>query len=323
MARRRKSIRAALCSRIPASARLLAAVSGGKDSIVLLHGLWGVKRLLDLHVEVCHVDHGLREDSTDDALFVEEQCAKYFVRCHSLRLPKKPIGVNVEGWAREHRYLGLTRCMKDNDLDLIVTAHTANDVAETLLIRLLANKELSGIRERDRNRSLIRPLVEISREQIDEYAREHGLEWKEDSTNFDTSYVRNRVRHEVIPPLIELFGSSVVWSLAERGMALNADYEGLRELVRGYASQIGEVKLEDREWLQRFFVTVKELPDAIQWRVAQEVFCSLLGRGIAESKAKDLLQMVYEGRGRVQIAKSRYIELTPSGLVLALDSESK
>lgn len=320
MARRRKSVRSALCSRIPASSRLLVAVSGGKDSIVLLHSLLRVKRLLDLHIEVCHVDHGLRGDSGDHARFVEEQCLRLAVPCHVVKLAKKPAGVNEEGWAREYRYMELTRCMERNSLELIATAHTANDVAETLLIRLLANKELSGIRELDGARRLIRPLVEVSREQIDEFARKYELKWVEDSTNFDTSYVRNRVRHEVIPPLIELFGPSVVWSLAERGVALNADYEGLRQLVRSYASEIGEVALEDMGWVRKFVVTVKELPGVIQWRVAQEVFCSLLGRGIAESKAKDLLEMVCAGRGRVQITKGRCIELTPSGLLMVPDS---
>ena len=322
MARRRKSVRSALRSRIPASARLLVAVSGGKDSIVLLHGLLAVKRLLDLHLEVCHVDHGLRKDSGDHASFVEDQCLRLSVPCHSVKLPRKPAGVNEEGWAREHRYMALTRCMKDNSLELIATAHTANDVAETLLIRLLANKELSGIRELDCVRSLIRPLVEVSRQQIDEYACRYDLKWVDDSTNFDTSYVRNRVRHEVIPPLIELFGSSVVWSLAERGMALNADYDGLRELVRGYASEIGEVRLDDIAWTRKFVATVEELPGVIQWRVAQEVFCSLLGRGISESKARDLLQMVLKGRVRVQIEKGRCVELTASGLLVPPDPES-
>ena len=105
-------------------------------------------------------------------------------------------------------------------------------------------------------------------------------------------------------------------------MALNADYDGLRELVRGYASEIGEVRLDDIAWTRKFVATVEGLPGAIQWRVAQEVFCSLLGRGIAESKARDLLQMVLKGRGRVQIEKGRCVELTASGLLVPPDSES-
>lgn len=315
-------MRTALCGRVPPACRMLVAVSGGKDSIVLLHGLLNVQRLLGLHIEVCHVDHGLREDSAEHAHFVQGQCARLSVRCHSLTLSKKPAGVNEESWAREHRYIALARCMKENGLDLIATAHTANDVAETLLIRLLANKELSGIRELDRARCLIRPLVEISREQIDAYARRYDLPWVEDSTNYDTSYVRNRVRHEVIPPLVELFGKSVVWSLAERGMALNADYEGLRELVQGYASTIGEVRLEDAKWLRKFVEIVEGLPKVIQWRVVQEVFCALCGRGIAESKARDLLRLMFEGRGRVQIAKERYLEVAPSGGLVSVELSS-
>lgn len=314
MAKRRKSIKRALEGRIPAGTKLLVAVSGGKDSISLLHSLNRHRRLLKVSVQACHVDHGLRETSASDAVFVRKFCEQLGVPCHVAALPAKPKRANIEGWARELRYHALNECVEKHGLDFIVTAHTANDVAETLLMRLLANKELSGIREFDSERRLLRPLLEITREQVESYVDRYNLEWVEDASNLDTSFVRNRVRHKVIPPLRELFGESIVWSLAERGLALNADYQGLRELVRQKCSEVGDVELNTPRWIERFRRVVEQLPSAIQWRVAQEVFSEQFSGGMGEQAARDLLAVLVSGKGRVQVSRGAMIVVSAKGV---------
>ncbi len=314
MAKRRKSIKRALEGRIPAGTNLLVAVSGGKDSISLLHSLNRHRRLLKVSVQACHVDHGLRETSASDAVFVRRFCEQLGVPCHVATLPAKPKRANIEGWARELRYNALNECVEKHGLDFIVTAHTANDVAETLLMRLLANKELSGIREFDSERRLLRPLLEITREQVESYVDRHSLEWVEDASNLDTSFVRNRVRHKVIPPLRELFGESIVWSLAERGLALNADYQGLRELVKQKCSEVGDVELNASRWVDRFRRVVEQLPSAIQWRVAQEVFSEQFSGGMGEQAARDLLGALISGKGRVQVSRGAMIIVSAKGV---------
>ncbi len=314
MSKRRKSIRGALQSRIPEGSSLLLAVSGGKDSMAMLHSLASNQRLFKTHIEVCHVDHGLRVDSANHAKFVVEECNKLSVRCHGVKLPRKPRRQNIEGWARELRYAALTECRTANDLEYMVTAHTANDVAETLLMRLIANKELSGIREFDEERRLIRPLIEISREQIEEYISRYDIPWVEDDSNADVSFVRNRIRHEVIPPLQQLFGESVVWSLAERGQALNADYAGFREVVKDYVSAIGCVEAESEPWYEGFIGVVKRVPKSLQWRIVQELFRVYVPRGISEQKAKDVLNMLLLGRGKVQLSRNLFVVLSKRGV---------
>ena len=116
MARRRQSIITTLKQRIPKGERVLVALSGGKDSSVLLHGLLRVSRLLDIHVEACHVDHGLRKESGEDAAFVHQMCEKLGVVCHVVRLGKRPAQSNMEAWARGERYRALKEVMERESL---------------------------------------------------------------------------------------------------------------------------------------------------------------------------------------------------------------
>ena len=164
MARRRQSILTALKQRIPRGDRVLIALSGGKDSSALLHGLLKVRRLLDLHLEACHIDHGLRKESGEDSAAVATVCEKLGVVCHIVRLGTRPPQSNMEAWARAERYRALKEVLERENLTLLVTAPNANDVAETVLMRLFANKELTTIEESDRRRRCLRPLIGVSRD---------------------------------------------------------------------------------------------------------------------------------------------------------------
>jgi tRNA(Ile)-lysidine synthetase-like protein len=297
VARRRISITTALKQRLPEGGGLLLAVSGGKDSSVLLHATLKVQRLLKLRVEVCHVDHGLRPESGDDAAFVAEQCRLKGIECHVVRLGARPKKVNLEAWAREERYRAFRSVMRERDLRHLVTAHTANDVAETLLIRLFANKELTSIEESDERRGCLRPLLGISREQIDRYAEENGIPFVDDASNNDTTIVRNRVRRRVIPLLEREFDPSIVWSLSERAQAIASDCEALSYLARGVADRIGQVAFDDQEWLEGCLRQLSPQPYAVQWRVAQLLFTPLFGFSVGESRARALLDGL---RGEVE-----------------------
>ncbi len=104
----------------------------------MLHALTRVQRLKSLHLEVAHVDHGLRAESADDARFVQARCAELGVLFHVDRLGPKPETENMEAWARRERYGFFRRVMRERDLHHLLTAHNAHDVAETLLMRLIS-----------------------------------------------------------------------------------------------------------------------------------------------------------------------------------------
>jgi tRNA(Ile)-lysidine synthase len=292
VSKRRISIPTALRRHIPEASRVLVAVSGGRDSAVLLHSLLGVQRLLKLHIEVCHVDHGLRPCSKDDALFVSSWCSQLGVPCHVCRLGPRPEQSNLEAWARRERYAAFAQVQKEKQLQLLLTAHTANDMAETLLMRLIARKELTSIEESDSRRNVLRPLLEIDRAQIDEYVTTHGVPHVEDPTNTDTIFVRNRVRHELLPLLAERFDPSIVWILSEQARSFAQDSDALRAAANVVVEVVGELREGDTEWLDRCRRELQAVSPAIRWRVVQRLCVPRLGFVVGESKATAMLGVI-------------------------------
>jgi len=198
---------------IPAGASVLVAVSGGPDSVALLHVLvqrdfaWRPAR-----VAVGHVNHGLRgAESDEDAAFVKRLAETWGVRCFETRLPQgslsqKRDAVAPEADARHLRYEALRDLAAQAKADAIAVAHTADDQAETVLFRLVRGaglRGLGGIRSRAKVQGsrLIRPLLDVTREQVHEYLARHGVPYREDSSNASLEATRNYLRHEVIPRL--------------------------------------------------------------------------------------------------------------------------
>lgn len=284
--------------------------------MVLLHSMLHLQRLISAQVEVCHVDHGLRPCSASDASFVETWCQERGVPCHVVRLDQKPDGENLEAWARQQRYASFRDVMERRHLDILCTAHNANDVAETLLIRLIANKELNSIEEFDSRRRCIRPLLEISREQIDDYVREFGVPYVEDPTNQDTHFVRNRVRHELMPVLADTFDSSIVWILAERARSLAADSKALEELAAVSAAEVLPLVQNDRDWLVSCRQEIKRSPMAIQWRIVQIIMRPILGYAIGETKARSIVDALLVDGSVLQLNSELTLRVQASGIVI-------
>jgi len=316
MARRRRSIDTALKVEVPAGAGILVAFSGGRDSAVLLDGLMRLRRLLKVRIEACHIDHGLRSSSKNDAEFVGRFCLERGVECHVRRLGPKPARTNMEGWARQQRYLVFREVLAERKLDWVVTAHTANDVAETLLIRLLANKELNSIEARDGRRRLLRPLLSISRDQINQYVQRYGIEYIEDPTNSDTALVRNRVRLKLLPGLAKDFDPSIVWSLAERAQALAEDCDALEEVALGVVSALGALQFGDPAWLGRCEEQLASLPSGVRWRVVQALLLPVLGFDAGEKSSKAVVQLLGGDLSKVQLRADLTLTRDRFGLAL-------
>ena len=285
------------------------AVSGGKDSSCLLHALTRLMRLKNLYLEVCHVDHGLRAGSDNDARFVESECVTLGIRCHVRKLASRPPGENMEAWARRERYAVFRKILREGDLRHLLTAHTANDVAETLLMRLIANKELNTIEEFDEERGCLRPLLDITRSQIEEYVKENGIRSVEDPTNEDTSLVRNRVRGKLIPLLESEFDSSIVWSLSERAQAIAEDCEALQYLAERTSAALGGVAFGNADWLKGCQEVLASLPHAVQWRIARVLFTPFLGFTIGQGRAEAILGLLCGDVERVDLDSSKALSV--------------
>src|SRR4051812_7461857 len=164
-------------------AHLLAAVSGGADSVVLLHLLRFVAEGMGMTVSAAHFDHAMRPDSGADAQWVAGLCAAWDV---PLVVGRADGTLRSEGEARDARYAFLEAARAGAGADWIATAHHADDQAETVLFRVLRGTGvagLAGIAPVDAARRLVRPLLPFRRAELRRYARSHGLRWREDSTN--------------------------------------------------------------------------------------------------------------------------------------------
>ena len=187
--------------------RVLAAVSGGADSVCLLELLSLARESFPLQLVCAHAQHGLRgEDSLADERFVSRLCRERGIPFVSCPLPVRSFAeenrIGIEEAARALRYAFLRRAAKENGCRWIATAHHRRDQAETLLLRLARGTDLRGLAGmRMRAGDVIRPFLGVPPEELRAYLKETGIPWREDATNGDTRFARNRIRANVLPQL--------------------------------------------------------------------------------------------------------------------------
>jgi len=185
--------------------KVLAAVSGGVDSVVLLDLLRRNQELLDIELGIAHFDHGLRgEESEMDAQFVRSMAEEYRIPFHLGKgnLMKKRDRDSVQVRARRARFAFFDEIMQKHSYDKLALGHNRDDQVETIMMALLQGYSLKGIKGiQPISGKRIHPLLNLSRNQIVEYAKMKELKWVEDSTNFKTDYLRNRMRIKIIPEL--------------------------------------------------------------------------------------------------------------------------
>lgn len=194
---------------------IAVALSGGKDSVCLLHLLLSVKDELNLTVKAIHVDHSIRgEESDRDREFVKTLCQNLSVPLKVLKVDAVSYSeqnhLSLEQGARILRYAAFENATNEGFAQKIATAHHKNDCFETLLFNLFRGSGLSGASAiKSKSGNIIRPILSISREQIDDYIAKNSLTFVEDSTNFETIFTRNYIRKEIVPKITERFPDAV------------------------------------------------------------------------------------------------------------------
>ncbi len=184
--------------------RICVALSGGVDSVCLLHALHMQAERYGLMLTAVHVEHGIRgEESLRDAAFCEALCSEWGIplTVEHTNIPALAAAwkVGIEEMARTYRYEHFTRLVKSGQCDAVATAHHRGDVAETVLFRLARGTALVGMHAIIERPELIRPMLGVSKDAILAYAEHYGLSYVEDSSNGDENYTRNFIRHEVLP----------------------------------------------------------------------------------------------------------------------------
>ena len=197
--------------------RVGVAVSGGADSVCLLHCLLLLAPRWDLRLHVLHLDHNLRgEESREDAEFVQRLAAELGLPVTVARADLSAPAENLEQAARQARLAFFGEAMAAGAVDRVALGHTRSDQAETVLFRFLrgsGSAGLAGIRPVTRE-GLIRPLIEVDRAGVEEFLRARSLPWREDSSNASERFARNRIRHGLMPLLAREWNPGIVATLA-------------------------------------------------------------------------------------------------------------
>lgn len=184
-------------------------VSGGMDSMTLLHLLNTGREELGIEIVAINIDHMLRENSAEDSAFVIEYCKANNIKAHCFKVDAKKYSlenkVSVELAARQVRYGVFEALIGKKIVDKIAVAHHLNDQAETILMNLFRGTGINGIQGMDLNRQdgIIRPMLNISREQIEEYIKQNQIPYVTDQTNKESGFNRNFLRNEVLPLVLQ------------------------------------------------------------------------------------------------------------------------
>lgn len=272
--------------------RVAVAVSGGLDSVCLLDLLLETRRWHGARLSVVTVDHGLHPQSAQHAAFVERLAAAADLPCATIRLD---LHSRSESAARDGRYAAFDAL----PVDRVALGHHRDDQAETLLLQLLRGSGARGLGGmRPARGRYVRPLLDVSRAELETWARWRGLEWVDDPTNADARYLRNRLRRELMP-LLEALRPGAAASLARSARGCAEDDACLEGMIPD-----GEL---DATW-------VANGPPALVWRALRRAF-----PGVSHAHVRDVVRAARRGRGEVRLPAGRVVRVG-DGRIVAVPS---
>lgn len=276
---------------------LVVAVSGGIDSVALLD----ILRRQTTSLIVAHVEHGIRDDTHEDEALVRRLAEAYGLPYVSTKLS---LGARAsEDLARQARYEWLETVRAEHGASAIATAHHQDDVLETIYLNIVRGTGWRGLCSLRQTPTRVRPLLSWSKQRIVEYAIERGLEWREDSTNDDLRYLRNRIRHGIMPRLTathrqQLFG------LYEKQVTLRDQLETECEKVT--------TDFTFKGGLRRYELIM--VPDTVAYELLRE----WLGCSLEQSRLRDLLLFAKTARegAKWSLDSERFITIKEQRLIV-------
>jgi tRNA(Ile)-lysidine synthase len=286
---------------------ILVGLSGGPDSVCLLHILYRLKEELGIFLFAAHVNHMLRgEDADKDQEYVDLLCKKFniglFIKKCNIRELASQRGITIEEAGREVRYDFFEECSKKIAASKIAVAHNKNDQAETVLMNILRGTGTDGLRGMEHNRAkIIRPLLDISREEIETYCKDNNLNPRIDISNNESVYTRNKVRLELIPFIDNSFNTKVVDSIYKMSLIVRDDYD----FIDGYAEDRYKksiVKIEENSISLSTDEVINNHPAIIK-RIIRKAIASVRGHinGIHNRHIQDVFTLCLEGRTGAEI----------------------
>lgn len=295
--------------------KIVVGVSGGPDSACLLDVLNKLKNKYSLEILVAHVNYGLRGEEADgDEKFAEELASSYGFKTEKLKLDSLKIDdANLESELRDIRFDFFEKLRDENNFDSIAVAHNQDDQAETLLMRIIRGAGLQGLGGiRPKNGKVIRPFLGVSRKEILEYLESNNLDYRIDSTNKDTKFLRNKVRHDLIPYLEKEYNPSIKETLAGSVEGIADDYNFISmeaEEILGKICEIDEKKIE---------ISVEELKEnhpALQRQILRQAILKIKNdlTNIENSHIEEILKVIKSRKNKSQVLDFKKLKVERKG----------
>ncbi len=301
---------------------IIAAISGGPDSVALLHILNRLAPQQDISIVAAHLNHQLRDEAAAEEEFVRCLCRDWQVPFYCKRLDVRKIALaqkkGIEEAARDCRYQYFGELKQEIRADYVATAHHRDDHVETILLHILRGSGIKGLRGiLPVNGYLLRPLLGVPREAIEQYLEDNSLSYCIDRSNYDLSFLRNRVRHELIPYLQKEYNPRIMDNLDMLGLIAREEYDAMEKeshklMASAVLSQSDDEVLID----SRMFAT---LHPAFQRRIILKALGSLKGDYGWSARDVQLIRDLNQQEGsakKIKLRKGIWVRKTYDQLII-------
>ncbi|SCI31134.1 MULTISPECIES: tRNA lysidine(34) synthetase TilS [unclassified Romboutsia] len=261
--------------------KIVVGLSGGPDSVCLLHILNRMKEEWDLEIYAAHLNHQIRGiEAQKDAFYISKLCEElgitFFIK--SINVPEycEKNGVSIEEGARQLRYEMFYEIKNNTRANKIAIGHNLNDQAETILMRMMRGTGLQGLKgiEYIRDGVIIRPILDVERYDIEEYCKQNKLNPRIDQTNLESIYTRNKIRLELIPYMKDNFNSNVIESIVRMGNSLRSDNDYIETEAVNKFNEVSNLKSDSVELKLNKYIN---LHNSIKVRVLRNSIKHILG----------------------------------------------
>jgi tRNA(Ile)-lysidine synthase len=260
--------------------KILIGCSGGPDSMAMLHLFHQAAKELDLEIYVSHINYKLRGEASDrDEMVVRETCKSLGLPCETItmKMGKEYQYSNLEETLREFRYREFNQQAKKHNCKWIAIAHNKNDQAETLLLNLIRGAGTEGLSAMSfvkTNRMIIRPMLNIEREEIMKYLKDNNIIYGEDESNYALTFTRNKIRNILLPLMVKEFNPAIVDILYQTSLIIGEEGTLIDEICQRYMKQLAD---ERTGYIAIPIEEFDKLPIAIKRRILRLMYRNLVG----------------------------------------------
>lgn len=309
--------------------KIVVGVSGGHDSMTLLYVLKSLRKEMEFTIYAVHINHGIRGIEADgDEQYVRDICKK-------LNIPFYSHKANMDEYAKKHkltseeagrhiRYSFFRKVIKEIDGNKIAVAHNKNDQAETLLMRFMRGTGVDGLRGMEyKNGNIIRPLLDLSRDDIEKYCDDNNIVPRIDKTNFETIYGRNKVRLELIPYIQKEFNSAIIDTLFRTSNIMKDDSDFLMEYTQKTYKELlqSESKSSISLNIERFDCLHKSIKTRVI-RLAVEKLCGNL-KGLEKKHINYITNLIESKKTgkKINLVNNIVVEISYDKLILEINEK--